>query len=252
MGVTPLCDKFLELFSNSVNKNITLRQAKMTPLIEDLFHLALSAPAYVQMLMLVTMLHDMELSDMPDKWMSANNTDKYSSQRVYKLIHKIPEVPDTFALAWKTKYQPKQKLFFWLLLHDRLNTKHVLKRRKMDLDSYTCENCIWQKEETWNHLFLRCSFAKRCWEIVGITPTCSSNPHLAVWGIRRKLAQPWSMKTFITMMWCIWRCRNGWIFENTPPTIQWCKNIFAQEMTLKSYRMCEMIADNVRQWIQSL
>jgi hypothetical protein len=79
MGGTPLCDKFLELFSNLVNKNITLRQAKMAPLIEDLFHLALSAPAYVQMLMLVTMLHDMELSDMPDKWMSVNNTDKYSS-----------------------------------------------------------------------------------------------------------------------------------------------------------------------------
>jgi hypothetical protein len=147
-GDTPLCDKFPELFSYSMNKNITLRQAKMAPLIEDLFHLPLSAPAYMQMLTLVTMLHNMELSDMPDKWVCANNADKYSSQKIYKIIHKLLEVPDTFALVWKTKYQPKQKLFFWLLLHDRLNTKQVLKRTKMGLDSYKCENCIRQKKET--------------------------------------------------------------------------------------------------------
>jgi hypothetical protein len=117
----------------------------MVPMIEDLFHLLLSAPAYGQMLLLVTMLHEMELSDMSDKWTCANNTDTYSSQRGYKLIHKTPKVSDTFALICRTKCQ---------------------------------------KEETWNHLFLRCSFAKRCWEIVGITPTRSTNPHLAVRGMR--------------------------------------------------------------------
>jgi hypothetical protein len=94
----------------------------MVPMIEDLFHLLLSAPAYGQMLLLVTMLHEMELSDMSDKWTCANNTDTYSSQRGYKLIHKTPKVSDTFALICRTKCQ---------------------------------------KEETWNHLFLRCSFARK-------------------------------------------------------------------------------------------
>jgi hypothetical protein len=41
----------------------------MAPLIDDLFHLPLSVPAYMQMLTLLTMLHNMELSDVPDKWM---------------------------------------------------------------------------------------------------------------------------------------------------------------------------------------
>jgi hypothetical protein len=31
----------------------------------------------------------------------------------------------------------------------------VLKRRNMELESYTCENCILQRLETWSHLFLR-------------------------------------------------------------------------------------------------
>jgi hypothetical protein len=126
---------------------------------------------------------------------------KYSSQKIYELIYKVPIAPVTFALIWKTKCQPKQKLFFWLLLHDKLNTKSVLRRRNMDLDSYTCENCIQQKEETWDHLFLKCGFTKRCWELVGITPTQSLNPHNTVHDMRRKLAKPWFMETMVTMMW---------------------------------------------------
>jgi hypothetical protein len=66
-----------------------------------------------------------------------------------------------FALLWRSKCQPKQKLFFWLFLHDRLNTKAMLKRRNMELESYTCENCILQKEDIIAHLFIRCNFARR-------------------------------------------------------------------------------------------
>jgi hypothetical protein len=51
----------------------------MVPMIEDLFHLPLSAPTYGKMLILVTMFHEMELSDMPDKWTCAHNTYTYSS-----------------------------------------------------------------------------------------------------------------------------------------------------------------------------
>jgi hypothetical protein len=94
----PLCDKFPELYSYTVNTNITFNQVKMVPMIEGLFHLPLSAPAYGQMLLLGTMLHEVGLSDTPDKLTCANNSDKYSSQKVYKLIHETPEVPDTFAM----------------------------------------------------------------------------------------------------------------------------------------------------------
>jgi hypothetical protein len=86
------------LFSYAVNKNMTLRQEKMTPLVEDLFHLPLSASAYMQMLSLVTMFHHTELTDAPDKWRCASVADKYSSQKIYELIHKVPVALDTFAL----------------------------------------------------------------------------------------------------------------------------------------------------------
>lgn len=73
---------------------------------------------------------------------------------------KPPSTP-TFVQLWKAKCQPKHKLFFGLLLHDRFNIRDVL-RRTMELDFYTCENCIQLEKETWDHFFLKCSFAKRC------------------------------------------------------------------------------------------
>lgn len=80
-------------------------------------------------------------------------------------------VQPTYVQMWKSKCQPKQKFFFWLILWGRLNTKSMLKRRNIELDSYTCEKCILQKDETLSHLFFRCNFVMRCWSLIGVTPT---------------------------------------------------------------------------------
>jgi hypothetical protein len=37
---------------------------------------------------------------------------------------------------------PSRKFFLWLLLNDRLNTRVLLQRKNMTLDSYTCELCL--------------------------------------------------------------------------------------------------------------
>jgi hypothetical protein len=68
-----------------------------------------------------------------------------------------------FRSLWKNKCQPKHKVFFWLWLKNKLNTRDMPRRKNMTLESYTCENCIWQKEETLYHLFLKCNFVKACW-----------------------------------------------------------------------------------------
>jgi septation ring formation regulator EzrA len=48
-----------------------------------------------------------------------------------------------------------------LLLKNRLNTRGLLKRKDMSLDSYNCELCLLQKEENLRHIFFRCPFAKK-------------------------------------------------------------------------------------------
>jgi len=40
------------------------------------------------------------------------------------------------------------KVFFWLLISDRLNTKYILRRKSMELQSYDGVFCVNRNEET--------------------------------------------------------------------------------------------------------
>jgi hypothetical protein len=78
----------------------------------------------------------------------------------------------------------------------------------MHLDSYTCENCILQRNETAYHLFLRCTFARNCLLLIGILPPQINCPCRAVLMIKRQLNMVGAFEVII-LMWSIWQCRNG-------------------------------------------
>jgi hypothetical protein len=63
---------------------------------------------------------------------------------------------------------PKFKAFEWLLLMDRLNTKNIMTRRNWQVEGGNCVLCNIQQEETRDHLFFDCAFAKQCWEFLDI------------------------------------------------------------------------------------
>jgi hypothetical protein len=66
---------------------------------------------------------------------------------------------------WASKCQSKHKMFFWLLLKNRLKPKGVLRRKNnVFLDSYHCELCLFQKEEKLKHLFFQMSICKELLE----------------------------------------------------------------------------------------
>lgn len=64
----------------------------------------------------------------------------------------------------------KIKVFGWLLLSDRLNTRNMLKRRHYNIgNDYDCILCGLHIEETLEHLFFECQFSTECWSSLGIT-----------------------------------------------------------------------------------
>jgi hypothetical protein len=92
----------------------------------------------------------------------------YSVSKSYNHLMGQEYVHPAFKWIWRSKCQMKQKVFFWLLLHNRLNTRGMLQRRNMIPDSYTCELCLLQRVETMRHMFLLCPFAKNCWASIGV------------------------------------------------------------------------------------
>jgi hypothetical protein len=133
-------------------------------------------------------------------------------------------------LALKTGCGIKHRMFFWLLLQDKLNTQDRLRRRHMHLDSYTCENYILQRMETSYHLFLRCNFAKSYWASIGLISPQIQCPQRATMRLKRQLNMAGALELIILMTWSIWQCKNNWIFDNIAPTVERCRGIFLQEV----------------------
>jgi hypothetical protein len=93
-------------------------------------------------------------------------------------------VHTVYKILWASKCQPNHKVFFWFLLNDRSNTRGLLRRKNMHVDTYTCENCIFQREETLALLFLRCNFAKTCWATIGVVPPRTLCPQRATYRLK--------------------------------------------------------------------
>lgn len=141
----------------------------------------------------------------------------------------------------------KHKVFFWLLLKDRLSTRDLLQRKNMDLDCYSCELCLRQRPETVLHLFLRCSFAKACWNSIGVSVVTSRPLPQIIKQIKHKLQVPFFMDVIILMTWSIWLTRNDWMFNGIHP-----KRKFMTEFSLVLLRARVESVPAMSAWLSSL
>jgi hypothetical protein len=59
----------------------------------------------------------------------------------------------------------------------------------------------------------------------------------------QQFSKDWKIEVVIIMLWCICKCRNGWIFENAPPTTHGCQAMFKKEMLLLCFRMKKAVGE---------
>jgi hypothetical protein len=161
--------QYPELFSFTKSTKLSIAEVKEQDHLFRIFQLPLSEQAYEQYLELQVVWEQIFLSNVKDRWRYIWDSDSYSTQKTYRHLMGQTQVHSIYKRLWKSKCQPKHKVFYWLWLKNRLNTRNMLRRKNMTLESYSCENCLWHREETLYHLFLICNFAKACWNSIGIT-----------------------------------------------------------------------------------
>jgi hypothetical protein len=153
---------FPELFSFAKSKDISLQGAADIGDLQELLHLPISAEAFNQLETLLDNIDNFNLNDEKDAWVYIWGTPYYSSQKAYKCMKGHREVHPSFQWLWRSCSQLKPKIFFWLLLKDRLNVRGMLRRRTTHLEDYSCVFCPSQEDETVEHLFMACPFAQLC------------------------------------------------------------------------------------------
>lgn len=156
--------KFPELCSFTTNNSVSLQQILSTQDLIEHFHTPMSQQAFLQFNILKEYLQERTASPDTDGWSIKGATRGYSSIKMYAHMMGPSTVHTLFRGIWKTSCRLRHKIFIWLLLHDRINTRNLLHRKTMHLDSYNCTLCADNTEETMLHLFWNCSFALHCWD----------------------------------------------------------------------------------------
>jgi hypothetical protein len=118
---------------------------------------------------------------------------------------------------WKIKVPLKIKIIIWFVYRKENLTKDNLKKRNWQ-GSTTC--CFRDHEETVQHLFIECPFAKIIWTIVhmalNITPPSSINHLFETWLNGVSKSEKVNIRVGVcALIWTIWHVQNKFIFNES-------------------------------------
>jgi len=128
----------------------------------DLFNLPLSLTAFNQVQQIHQLMDATAVQEEHDIWTLTGGATKFSAAKAYRKLIGHQQIDPIYKWLWKNLCQPKHRVFTWLILKDRLSTRNILRRKRMQLGSYNCELCSRGVEESLEHLFLHCLFAQDC------------------------------------------------------------------------------------------
>lgn len=244
---------FPDIAGCASNPNISVREVAEATSLEELFTIPISQAAAHDLEELRDLVQSFSLSDGIDKRVFCWGNSKYAASKLYKLAFLTVSVPSSFALIWKSKVTARIKFFAWLILLDRLNTRSMLVRRHFNVQpNSNCVLCTSGEEETFDHLFFGCCFARSCWDKLGLIWTNDEDIHRRIMRTRQLANNPCFTEIFLIAAWEIWKVRNRKIFDGVPATFaRWLRN-FKAEVALQSIRVRDDCKSLVLLWLESL
>lgn len=189
-----------------------------------------------------------------DEWSYIWNSNTYYTTKFYMIPFLSIRPPQPFQWIWKSKCSKKIKIFTWLLFLDRLNTRNILRRKRMPVqgNNYNCQTCAPSTEETTFHLFFQCPFAVRCWRHIGVQWNTSMDFFEMIQQARKEATMPNFMEIFTIAAWNIWKQRNRLIFDNIVPTLHTWWEAFREEVQLQVHRTKPATRDNILTWLNQI
>jgi hypothetical protein len=166
------------------------------------------------------------------------------------LIGEDIQVPRVYAWLWKSCFMMNSKVFAWLLLSDRLNTRDLLQRRNWHVNDDThCELCPSRSYEHRIHLFFECNLSARIWNYLQVEWVPKNDLQTIVEVARARFAKPFFMEVLIVACWHIWLIRNGKIFNNEKPSFTRWRCRFIYDISLLQSSIISSSEANATLWL---
>jgi hypothetical protein len=161
--------------------------------------------------------------------------------------------PPVYQWLWESCCIMSHKMFAWLLLVDRLNTRDILQRRHWNTtDDTHCELCPLRAYEDRMHLFFQCNFSSRIWNYLQIDWIQNDDLQMVISTARKYFRKPFFMEVIIIACRNIWLVQNDKVFNQARPTFAKWKFKFIHDMLLIQYRIKQKYKSQLLSWIESL
>ena len=153
------------------------------------------------------------------------------------LFHECPKPPN---FQTSVAIQKQIKVFGWLLLQDRLNTRNMRKRRHYNNGEVVdCRLCGQNVEERVDHMIFTCDFSRTCWTKLGIHWPPFDSRLAAIRLNRDSWPGPFFMEVFLAAAWSLWKERNNKHFRGVDPTIGSWLSRFKNDLGQLQHRIKE-------------
>jgi hypothetical protein len=165
---------------------------------------------------LVSCCNQVTLSDQEDKIVWNLGRKGFSVNSIYKKKME-DQVLIPYNFLWKSKLPQKIKIFFWLVVRNKILTKNNMKKRNWNgsLECYFCG-----VDESIDHLFFHCPIAKYMWRVIQVALNLRLIPNSISNIYNNWLCKPKDKTANLVLFgcgalfWAIWRTRNDWCFGN--------------------------------------
>ena len=224
----PLMDTHEHLFSYTKNEDISLAQYYNDIGHEDNFLLPLSMEARSELGNLQEIMEGINLEAMgTDEWILCWGDVDFKPQKFYKYMFRNVLTPTCITSIWKSKCIMRHKVFAWLMLNDRVNTRDLLLRRHFNIgEDHNCLVCDMEVLERNTHLFYDYPFATKCWETVGIHWDNQLDMQHKYDRARTRWQGPLFKEVTVLTQCNIWKQRNRMVFDGEVAThIEWLRKI---------------------------
>ena len=216
VGNLTLKEQYPSLFNLAQQKNVTVHDVfNGAPPLNISFRRALIGDRWDEWSHLCFRLMDINLVQQPDCFVwKLTETGIFTVKSIYEdMMNGHTRFLHTY--LWKLKIPLKIKVFMWFLHRKVVLTKDNLAKKNWQ----GCTKCSFcNAEETVEHLFISCPFAKLIWRVVfctyNITPPVSVSNMFGNWlnGVDKKTKARIRIGVS-AICWSIWNCRNNLVFN---------------------------------------
>ena len=135
--------EYPRLYSYALDKQLSVKDVLLTADIVDLFYLPLSQQAYEELQLLQGKLNTVQIQATgKDVWQTVWPGGKFTSSRYYHHCFKHITASTIYKWIWGSFLMLRIKVFAWLMVSDRLNTRDMLRRRHWNVtDELHCVLC---------------------------------------------------------------------------------------------------------------